>query len=102
MHIVVSTDHDNVTLEEADEFTSFDVLAPESARPRLGDLLSTVGRVEGDHVWVARTAVAELAGAGADDSAWQAGFAAMVDYARSKGFLSDDDLAVRAHIEWGD
>jgi hypothetical protein len=102
MHIVVTIDPDNVTLEGADEFTAFDVVAPEAARPRLDEILSTVGGVEGDHVWVARTAVADLAGASADEADWQAGFTAMVDYARSKDFLSEDDLAIRAHIEWGD
>ena len=28
-------------------------------------------------------------------------FAAMLDYARSKGWLSDDGASIRAHVEWG-
>ena len=36
----------------------------------------------------------------ATDPDWQSGLAAMVDYARKSGFLSEDGTAIRAHVEW--
>jgi hypothetical protein len=31
---------------------------------------------------------------------WPARFAAMLDFARDKGWLSSDGEAIRAHVEW--
>jgi hypothetical protein len=42
--------------------------------------------------------VRRMAGREADE-AWQAGFAAMLGYARSKGWLTADGSQLRAHIE---
>ena len=101
MRIVVTTDPDAVTLDEPDEFTSFEVVAPEGTpATALDGILGAVGRCDGEHVWVDRGALADLAGARAADEAWQGGLAAMVDYARSNGFLSDDGAAIRAHVDW--
>lgn len=33
---------------------------------------------------------------------WEKDFAAMVDYARSKGWYDEDHTAIQAHIEWAD
>lgn len=35
------------------------------------------------------------------DTTWDAGFASMVEYAASKGWMADSDT-IRAHVEWGD
>jgi len=62
---------------------------------------SRVGSVDGDgEAVVAVEAVRRLAGAVADD-AWEADFGAMLDYARSKGWMSEDGSSIRAHVEWG-
>jgi hypothetical protein len=45
--------------------------------------------------------VVNLAGARGADPDWAASFQAMVDYARSHGFLSADGTQVRAHVEHG-
>ena len=49
---------------------------------------------------VAVDAVRRLA-AGSVGATWEDDFAAMLDYARSKGWLSDDGASIRAHVEWG-
>ena len=35
------------------------------------------------------------------DTTWDAGFASMVEYAASKGWMADSDT-IRAHVEWED
>ncbi|HEY5024825.1 MAG TPA: hypothetical protein VII76_07600 [Acidimicrobiales bacterium] len=45
-------------------------------------------------------AVRRLA-AGSVGETWEADFGAMLDYARSKGWLSEDGTSIRAHVEWG-
>lgn len=101
MRIIVTTDPDAVTLDEPDDFTSFAVVAPEGTPATAIDrILGPVGRGDGEHVWVDRDGLADLAGERAGNADWQAGLAAMIDYARSNGFLSDDGAAIRAHIDW--
>jgi hypothetical protein len=57
------------------------------------------GTVDGDGEALVRVvAVRRLAGA--LGAAWETEFAAMLDYARTKGWLSEDGEAIRAHVEW--
>jgi hypothetical protein len=39
--------------------------------------------------------------AGVTDAHWERDFEAMLDYARAKGWLTDDGTSIRAHVEWG-
>ena len=57
-----------------------------------------VGRSEGDEVLMDVDAVRRLA-SGAGPS-WEADFAAMLEFARGKSWLTDDGQAIRAHVEW--
>jgi hypothetical protein len=61
-----------------------------------------VGEIDGDdgEALVGVDAVRRLAG-GSVGEAWEKDFAAMLDYAGSKGWLSDDGGTIRAHVEWG-
>jgi hypothetical protein len=93
-----------VTLDEPGDFTRFHVSVPGGRdRSRLADAItvSGAGETDGDDGWVRvawlRTAVAEAASPG-----WEEGFAAMLGYARRKGWLDDAGASVRAHVEWGD
>ncbi|HXQ90737.1 MAG TPA: hypothetical protein VN768_04195 [Acidimicrobiales bacterium] len=60
-----------------------------------------VGVVDGDGEAMVRVDAVRRLVAGAVDDGWEADFAAMVDYARSKGWLSEDGTSIRAHVEWG-
>ena len=52
----------------------------------------------GDHAWVRTDALRRLAGSAAT-SEWEEGFAAMLDYARTRGWVDDEQGAVRGHVE---
>jgi hypothetical protein len=52
----------------------------------------------GDHAWVRTDALRHLAGPAATPE-WEEGFTAMLDYARMRGWVDDDQGAVRGHVE---
>jgi hypothetical protein len=52
----------------------------------------------GDHAWVRTDALRRLAGAFATPE-WEEGFAAMLDHARVRGWVDDEQGAVRGHVE---
>jgi hypothetical protein len=52
----------------------------------------------GDHAWVRTDALRRLAGPAATPS-WEEGFAAMLEYARLRGWVDDEQGAVRGHVE---
>jgi hypothetical protein len=54
-----------------------------------------LGAVDGDHAWLDAGAL-RAAGDGTAD--WASGFDAMLAYAASKGWASEDGARVRAHI----
>ena len=51
-----------------------------------------------DHAWVRSDALRRLAGPAATPE-WEEGFAAMLEYARGRGWVDDDQGAVRGHVE---
>jgi hypothetical protein len=54
-----------------------------------------LGTVDGEHAWLDARA---LRAAGDGSAAWASGFDAMLAYAASKGWTSEDGARVRAHI----
>jgi hypothetical protein len=91
-----------VTLVEPDDLTRFDVVVLGSAdRGELDQALvgSSVGRTLDGDALVTVDAVRRLA-AGLVAESWEADFAAMLDYARSRGWLTDDGREIQAHVEW--
>jgi hypothetical protein len=59
-----------------------------------------VGSLAGDdHAAIAVDAVRRLA-AGAVGAGWDEDFGSMLAYAASKGWMSEDGRAIRAHVEW--
>ncbi|MCW2795467.1 hypothetical protein [Nocardioides sp.] len=66
-----------------------------------GDALAPAGTfVDGDTALLSVEELRRLAGHRADDEAWSSGFAGMLGYASSKGWLDADGTAVTAHCEW--
>ncbi len=82
VQVDLSTIPPTVAVEEADDLTSLKVVCP---RP--------------EHSFVDPEELRRLAGR-ADDTAWNEGFGAMVEYARGKGWV-DADGALQAHLEFG-
>jgi hypothetical protein len=87
-----------VSLEEADDFGRFHVVtdAPEQLDNRLR--AAGWGRRPGDDAFVAIDAL-RAAGAAASGDGWAEGFAKMLAFAESRGWVDDDGTAIQAHVE---
>jgi hypothetical protein len=84
-------------LIEPDELRSFTAVVLEADRSS-PEWPAAVARHE-EHVWVdveALRALAVEAGAG---RGWQSSFDAMIEFARSRGWVDDELGAVRAHVD---
>jgi hypothetical protein len=91
-----------VSLEEPDDTARFhvSVLGPPDVRRVFGALVdAAAGRLEGDEAFIAIDAVRRLA-AGRVEPDWAARFDEMLEYARTKGWIDDAGVAIRAHLEW--
>jgi len=92
--VIVVRDQD-VRLDDPGDFKGFKVVVESGD----GSGLFAVGRLaHRDTAWIQAEAVRRLAG---DDATpdWETGFAAMLDYAKTKGWL-DDAGDIQAHVEW--
>jgi hypothetical protein len=101
MFVRVDLDASSVTLEESDDCTRFHVeVVGEGDDAALGRALAAAGagRFDGGDAFVDVEAVRRLA-AGRVGPTWDADFAAMVDYARTKGWLDSEGGAIQAHVE---
>ena len=54
-----------------------------------------LGRIDGDYAWLDADALKE---AGDGSSGWTVDFYAMLAYAKTRGWMNDDESQVRAHI----
>jgi len=54
-----------------------------------------LGTLEGDHAWLSADA---LKAAGDGSSGWTVDFYAMLAYAKTRGWVSDDESRIRAHV----
>lgn len=59
---------------------------------------AALGDVAGDHAWLHCAELEERGAVLMDDPQWRQAFHGMLDYARSKGWMDDRGVAVRAHI----
>jgi hypothetical protein len=116
MELVVDLSTKEVTVRDDDDLERFAVRAipregtgaggPELAA--LAEVLETaaVGTVDRGEALIPPPAIRRLVLESASERGtshgdeWESGFASMLDYAASKGWMSVDG-AVRAHIEWG-
>jgi len=93
-----------ITLAEPDVFTAFSIrapaLAPEAVLAAFGDDARAGEDASADagHVWLA---IERLHALGATHGAadWRKGCDAMIEYARSKGWVDASGRFVRAHLE---
>ena len=101
MQIIVTGD--SAVLDDPDNCRSFSVAVPSGTTP---DDLSAIlqrngaGRLDpdGQHVHVPIDTVRHLA-EGRTSSGWDQDFAAMISYARTKGWVDDTAATVRGHVE---
>jgi hypothetical protein len=92
----------SVTLVEPEDCARFDVVvfgdgtAADLDRALVG---ASLGRMVQDEALVTVTAVRRLASGSVGDG-WGSHFTAMLEFARGRGWLTEGDEAIRAHVEW--
>jgi hypothetical protein len=60
---------------------------------------AAAGRLESDDAFITIDAARRMA-AGRVGPEWDEKFAAMLEYARSKGWIDEGGYSIRAHVEW--
>ncbi|MCZ4519475.1 hypothetical protein O4220_13205 [Rhodococcus ruber] len=91
-------------LERPDDFSAFSVALVGISDAELTDInfvskVSTaLGRVDGAHVHVRRSALEHIAGEAGSNQKWQAGLDSMIEFARTRGWI-DAYGAIRAHVD---
>jgi hypothetical protein len=89
---------DSARLVDPEDLTSFAVVLEGDADPSPEALAAGGVLGLGDHAWVRTDALRRLAGPIATPE-WEGAFAAMLEYARSRGWVDDAHGAVRGHVE---
>lgn len=86
-----------ITLIAPSHFKQFEILVDEQPSALLDHAIARVGqRADDEHIWVNPQVIRFLSGK-AGDADWEAGFDAMVGFARKYNWVNDDGL-IRAHI----
>jgi hypothetical protein len=85
-------------LLDPEDLTSFAVVLEDDVEPGPAALAEGGVLGFGDHAWVRTDALRRLAGPVATPE-WEEGFAAMIDYARTRGWVDDQQGAIRGHVE---
>ncbi|HVM40891.1 MAG TPA: hypothetical protein VM618_08965 [Acidimicrobiia bacterium] len=98
--MVIVVKGSDVALEEPGDLKGFKVVVEEGDETSVGEALARVGHLaDRETAWIRAEAVREMA-AGRVPDGWSEDFQATLDYAATKGWLSDDGAEIQAHIEW--
>ena len=89
---------ESARLVDPEDMTGFAVVVEGATKPGAEALAAGVIVGLGNHAWVRTDALRWLAGPAATP-AWEDPFAAMLDFARSRGWVDDELGAVRGHVE---
>ncbi|MDD7941565.1 hypothetical protein PHK61_24390 [Actinomycetospora lutea] len=99
--MIVQLSADAARVAEPDDCTSLHVATALPADAVDAALRGTgTGHLQTDDALLDVETLRTRARAGADAPDWDERWAKMIDYARSKGWLTADDAAVRAHVEY--
>jgi hypothetical protein len=102
VHVIVdlTSPGAGVSLHEPNDCTVFDVVVHGHGDDADVDGVlqaGSVGRMDGGEALVDVDAVRRLASGSVGDT-WETDLQAMLEFARSRGWLTDDGAAIRAHI----
>ena len=89
---------DSARLVDPEDLTGFAVVLEGDEDPSPEALAAGGVLGFGDHAWVRTDALRRLAGPAATPE-WEQAFAAMLDHARTRGWVDDAQGAVRGHVE---
>ncbi|MEJ2862130.1 hypothetical protein [Actinomycetospora flava] len=100
--MIVQLSAGSATVAEPDDCTRLHV-ATSLPADAVGEALlgSGIGRLEAGDALLDLETLRDRARAGAQEPDWDEKWAKMIDYARTKGWVTADDAAVRAHVEYG-
>jgi hypothetical protein len=94
----LTLDISSARLVDPDDHTSFAVVVEGDGEPAPAALAAGGIVGLGDHAWVRTDALRRLAGPAAT-AEWERSFVAMLDYARTRGWVDDELGAVCGHVE---
>ena len=95
--MVIVIEDGGVRMVDPSDFKAFKVLVKEGEQ---ASAIEAVGRLaDADTAWIGVDAVRNLAGAAATVPGWEDDYAAMLAYARTKGWLNDAGTEIQAHVE---
>jgi hypothetical protein len=97
--VYVQVTPSEVTLEDPSNLKQFHVSVRGGAVDVGAALVSSgFGRMDGNDAMISVQAVRRAA-AGRVADEWATSFESMLDFARTKGWMSDDGRSIRAHVE---
>jgi hypothetical protein len=94
----LTLDTSSARLVDPDDHSGFAVVIESEGEPAPAALAAGGVVGLGDHAWVRTDALRRLAGPAATIE-WERSFVAMLDYARTRGWVDDELGAVRGHVE---
>lgn len=97
MLLILSDDGSSLTLDGSDDFTRLNVLASRDISG--ASVFAECRRTPDGHLFVPPQLIEDLAGANGMNDHWRKNFDAMVEFARSTGWV-DDAGAMRVHVEY--
>lgn len=97
--MILSVRTEGLVVQEPDDLKSYKVVVDgQENREAIIAAHSELRQVDPEHVAVAETVLKNLAGDLATDEEWLTGFARMINYARSRGWVTEAGEIV-GHIE---
>ena len=96
--MVIVIEDGGVHMQDPSDFKAFKVVVQEGED---ASAVSAVGRLaDPDTAWIEVDQVRNLAGEAAGVPGWEDDFAAMLAYARTKGWLDEAGTSIQAHVEY--
>ena len=88
------------SMKDLEVFTAFSASAPGLTPGEIREGLESgsAGELAGNHVWVEKVFIESCAEVCATEG-WKAGYRKMIAFAGEHGWVSDDGMKIRAHLE---
>jgi hypothetical protein len=106
LHIDLTVSPPNIHLQELDELRKLHVSVlgdPEVQGEALERVLQSedLGYTSGtEHIYLSVDALKQRANWAVASADWREDFAAMVDFAKSRGWTADNGESLQSHVEW--
>ena len=99
MFIKITADANETTIHEAETLTAFEIRATDGNASQAATAIGTGACVADDqHIWVPINWILDNVGEQVTQE-WKLGFLEMVDYAKTKDWVNEEETHLQAHIE---